>query len=50
MIEALRANLKDLAYTWSSVLVRPEYRQQINEKFKAKIENVARKPVTSVSD
>ena len=45
VIEATRANYKSLAYQWAVVLMRPEYRQQINEKFKNKSENIARKPI-----
>jgi WD repeat-containing protein 19 len=38
VIEATKANLKEIAYNWACVLVRPEYRQQITEKYKARIE------------
>ncbi len=41
----MKANNKSLAYKWSVELVRPELRSQINEKYKSKIENIARKPV-----
>lgn len=44
VIEAIRANNKPLAYKWALELVRPENRSQISEKYKAKIENIARKP------
>lgn len=33
-----------MAYRWSVELVRPENRNQINEKYKSKIENIARRP------
>ncbi|CAD8171970.1 unnamed protein product [Paramecium pentaurelia] len=45
VIEATKANFKSLAYQWAITLMKQEYRQQINEKFKTKIENIARKPV-----
>ena len=41
----MRANFKPLAYKWAVELVRPENRKDINEKYKARIENIARKPV-----
>ena len=50
VIEAMKSNLKGLAYQWSAVLVRPEYRSQINEKYKNRIENIARRPVKDEVD
>lgn len=49
VVEAIRANLKGIAFQWACVLVRPEYRGQIPEKYKNKIENVARKHVKDES-
>jgi WD repeat-containing protein 19 len=46
VIESSKANFKDLAYNWACVLVRPEYRQLITEKYKSKIESIARRPIT----
>ncbi|CAD8104509.1 unnamed protein product [Paramecium primaurelia] len=45
VIEATKANFKSLAYQWAITLMKQEYRSQINEKFKTKIENIARKPI-----
>ncbi|EGR31945.1 WD repeat protein [Ichthyophthirius multifiliis] len=45
VIAAMKCKNKPLAYRWSIELVRPEYRQSINEKYKMKIENIARKPL-----
>ena len=40
VIECYKAGLKNSAY--ASVLMRPEYRQQIDEKYKKKIEAIVR--------
>ena len=37
----MRANLKEAAYNWACVLMRPEHRPHIDEKFKKQIEKVA---------
>lgn len=39
-----------MAHAWACVLVRPEYRQQIQDKFKTKIENIARKPINAATE
>lgn len=41
VIECTRSGLKEAAYNWACVLVRPEYRSQLEEKFKKQIERVA---------
>jgi len=41
VIECIRAGLKEAAYNWACVLVRPEYRPLLDEKFKKQIEKVA---------
>lgn len=41
VIECTRAGLKEAAYNWACVLVRPEYRQFLDEKYKKQIEKVA---------
>jgi WD repeat-containing protein 19 len=47
VMECTRAGLKQAAYHWACVLVRPEYRSSLDEKFKKNIEKVAiRKPKT----
>jgi WD repeat-containing protein 19 len=43
--ECTQAGLKKAAYTQSVILVRPEYIDQVNPKFKKKVEAIARKPV-----
>lgn len=43
--ECAQAGLKQAAYKWSCILVRPEYIDQVNPKFKKKVEGIARKPV-----
>lgn len=50
VVEATRAQLKYYAYQWSCVLVRPEYRPSIAEKYKSNIENIARRPVKEKED
>lgn len=41
----MKSKNRPLAYKWSVELVRPEYRSHINEKYKTRIENIARKPL-----
>merc|ERR1711998_795847 len=44
VIECQRAGLKESAYEYATMLMRPEYRQQIEPKFKRKIEAIVRRP------
>ncbi|GMH41872.1 hypothetical protein BSKO_09782 [Bryopsis sp. KO-2023] len=44
VIECHRAGLKETAFEYASMLMRPEYRQQIVAPYKRKIENLVRKP------
>merc|ERR1719327_1932313 len=46
VIECQKANLKTSAYQFACTLMRPEYRQQVSEQYKKKIENIVRKPLT----
>jgi WD repeat-containing protein 19 len=48
--ECAQAGLKKEAYKWSTTLVRPEYIDQVNPKFKKKVESIARKPVKADDD
>lgn len=43
--ECSQAGLKQQAYIWSCVLIRPENQDKIPPKFKARIESIARRPV-----
>jgi len=43
--ECTQAGLKKEAYKWGCILVRPENIDQVNPKFKKKVESIARKPV-----
>ena len=43
VIECVRAGLRRSAYEYASLLMRPEYRDEINPKFKRKIETIVRK-------
>lgn len=43
VIECYRANMKLSAFRYASILMKPEYRQQIDEKYKKKIEGIIRK-------
>eukprot|EP01013_Petalomonas_cantuscygni_P015686 TRINITY_DN32571_c0_g1_i1.p1 TRINITY_DN32571_c0_g1~~TRINITY_DN32571_c0_g1_i1.p1 ORF type:complete len:1413 (-),score=393.21 TRINITY_DN32571_c0_g1_i1:294-4532(-) len=43
VIECLRVGMKGSAYEFASILVRPEFRKLIPEKFKSKIEGMVRK-------
>ena len=44
VIECHRAGLRGLAFEHASTLVRPEYRSQLQEQYKRKIEAIVRKP------
>lgn len=48
--ESAQAGLKSTAYKWACMLVRPEYIDQVNPKFKKKVEGIARKPVKVEDD
>ena len=41
VIECMKGNLKEAAYNWALVLMRPEHRPFIDDKFKKQIEKVA---------
>ncbi|KAM7249132.1 hypothetical protein ACFE04_011141 [Oxalis oulophora] len=43
VIECHRANMKLSAFKFASVLMKPDYKQQIDEKYKKKIEGIIRK-------
>lgn len=47
VVECSKSGLKVQAYEWATVLIRAEYRSGINEKYKKKIEDIARKPQKS---
>ena len=44
VVECYRSGLKKLAFDHAATLMRPEYRQQIDPKFKRKIEQIIRRP------
>ncbi|KAJ2993993.1 WD repeat-containing protein 19 [Globomyces sp. JEL0801] len=44
VIECHRAGLKKEAFDYASMLMRPEYRQKVDAKFKRKIEQIIRRP------
>lgn len=44
VIECQRAGLKNSAFNYAAVLMRPEHRSDIDEKYKKKIEGIIRKP------
>ena len=44
MIECHRAGLKNSSFSYAAMLMRPEYRNQIDLKYKKKIEMIVRKP------
>jgi WD repeat-containing protein 19 len=46
VIECQRAGMKQSAYEYACVMMRPEYRDAIEEKFKRKIEALVRRPST----
>jgi len=48
--ECSQSNLKQQAYIWSCMLVRPEHVDNIPSKYKTKIEGIARRPVKQEDD
>ena len=44
VIECHRANLKNSSFSYAAMLMRPEYRNSIDLKYKKKIEMIVRKP------
>ena len=44
VIECHRSGLKNSAFTHAATLMRPEYRKDIDEKYRKKIEAIIRKP------
>ncbi|XP_078047935.1 intraflagellar transport protein Oseg6 [Augochlora pura] len=47
VIECQRAGLKNAAFNFAAMLMRPEYRNQIDAKYSKKIEAIVRKPPKS---
>lgn len=50
VIECYRSGLKSEAFEFAGVLMRPEHRQKLDEKFKRKIEQIVRRPEKSELD
>jgi len=50
VLECAKSGLKNAAYNWSLVLMKPENRAQIADKYKKKIEDIARKPMKTPDD
>ena len=48
VIECQRAGLKQSAFEFASMLMRPEHRSEVNPKFKRKIEAIVRKRSSQV--
>ena len=44
VIECDRAGLKNAAYQYAAILMRPEYRELLDVKYKKKIEGTVRRP------
>jgi WD repeat-containing protein 19 len=44
VVECKRAGLKNSAFSYAAMLMRPEYRQKIDAKYKKKIEQIVRRP------
>ena len=42
VVECQRAGLKNSAFGYAAMLMRPEYRQKIDAKYKKKIEQIVR--------
>lgn len=50
VIECNRTGLKKSAFTYASMLMRPEYRNQLDPKYAKKIESVVRKAPKGIKD
>lgn len=50
VIECYRSGLKSEAFEFAGILMRPEHRQRLDEKFKRKIEQIVRRPEKSELD
>ena len=50
VIECDRAGLKNAAFQYAAVLMRPEYRELLDDKYKKKVELVVRRPPRGVVD
>ncbi|XP_046339799.1 WD repeat-containing protein 19-like isoform X2 [Haliotis rufescens] len=50
VIECQRSGLKNSAFSYAAMLMRPEYRNQIDLKYKKKIEMIVRKPDKTEED
>lgn len=50
VIECHRAGLKNSAFSFAATLMRPEYRNKIDAKYKKKIEAMVRRPDTSETE
>ncbi|CAM6122003.1 unnamed protein product [Calypogeia fissa] len=50
VIECQRSGLKKTAFEFASMLMRPEYRNQITGPYKRKVENIVRKPEREEED
>lgn len=44
VIECWKSGLKDSAFRFAAMLMRPEYKRKLDPKYKAKIEKIVRKP------
>merc|ERR1719273_2524103 len=44
VIECWRSGLKNSAFSYAAILMRPEHRSEIDEKYKKRIEGIIRKP------
>jgi WD repeat-containing protein 19 len=49
VIECSRAGLKVSAFSYAAMLMRPEYRSQVDPRYSRKIEAVVRKPGSRLS-
>lgn len=50
VVECQKAGMNNTAFNFAMLLMRPEYRDQIDAKYKKKIEMLVRKPEKSESD
>ncbi len=44
VIECQKVGLKHTSYTYASVLLRPEYREKIDQRYRRKFEGLVRRP------
>lgn len=48
VIECYRSGLKATAFEYAALLIRPEYKSKVDDKYKKRLETIVRKPEKTV--